>query len=199
MQWNIATLLLLTAVVGVWTSYVHMTSEQERMDAELDSLLQLARELVIDDPSQYAIVERHEEWNAEDVWEVHLPEGNGYVLKLATRGIAMKVRVRGIPRDDFPETFQAAELTPGKHVISLEKTFDGEGLSARVIVDGTRAVEAHESDDWKPQGGYSSDGNHIRSTQSSPDQPLELIRIRFHNQSPGVSKFNGVLLWIERK
>src|SRR5688572_12549348 len=79
LQWNIATLLLLMTAVGVWTSYFRMKSETERMGAELGSLRHLARELVINDPSQYAIVERHEEWHGDDAWDVHLPEGGRYL------------------------------------------------------------------------------------------------------------------------
>jgi hypothetical protein len=206
-QWNIATLLLLMAAVSVWTSYFRMKSETKRMDAELDSLLQLARELVIADPSQYAVVERHEQWNAEDIWDVHLPEGSRYLLKLATREIGLRVWVRGVPRHDYPATDHSVEVAAGKHVISLEKTLSGPDLSARVLVDGKPALEVAESDDWNTSSSYSSSGSHARSRQSPPEQPLELMRLRFRQRRPKGAgtpvndphKANGVLLWIERQ
>ena len=195
LQWNIATLLLLMAVVGVWTGYFRMKSETARMDAELDSLRQLARELVVNDPNQYAIVERHEEWYGDHVWDVHIPDGSLYLLKLATREIDPK---------NFPETEHFVELAAGQHVISLEKTLSGKDMSARAIVDGELAVGVSESGDWSPEDGFSWGGSFHRSTQAPCDKPLELIRIRFHK--PGVrgtgmpdEPYNGVLLWIERK
>lgn len=192
-------------IVGVWTSFIRLKSETIRLDAELNSLLELARELVIDDPDQYAVVERHEEWNADDVWEVYLPEGDRYVIKLATRGIRMRFVWDGSETDYYPDTEHFAEIAPGRHVISLEKYFDGERLSGSVIVDGLLAVEALESNDWKPQAGYSTGGYFERSRQASTDEPLELMRIRFNEPSAvrntgGVQgPYNGALLWIERK
>ncbi len=197
LQWNIATLLLLMTAVGVWTSYFRLKSETERMDGELDSLRQLARELLVSDPSQFAIVKRHEEWYGDDVWDVHCPEGSRYLLKLATREIG---------RDNMPDTKYFMELSPGHHVISLEKTLSGEDMSARAVVDGELAIEVSESSDWYPDGGRSSwGGGYNRSTQVPADKPLELTRMRFHKpQGNGTSStpdepYNGIFLWIERK
>jgi hypothetical protein len=205
LQWNIATLLLLMTAVGIWTSYLRVRSDTDRMDAELDSLRQLTRELVVNDPAQYSIVERHEEWHGDHVWDLHLPEGSRYVLKLATREIAEKLMVRGKPRDDFPDTGHVLELAAGKHVISLEKTLSAENASARAVVDGELALKVSESSDWCPGSSFGFGGSYNRSTQAPLDQPLELIRIRFYKQLGGGSSkapdepYNGVLLWIERK
>lgn len=195
LQWNIATLLLLMAAVAVWTTYFRMKSETERMLAERESLRRLARELVVDDPAQYAIVERHEQWHGEDVWDVHLPEAHRYVLKLATRDIG--------PRN-FPETEYVTTLPAGRHVISLEKSLTKERASAKVIVDDASVIEVPAVDDWFPGGGYGWGGTHTRATQSPTDKPLELIRIRFHKtRDDGSSRssdepYNGLFLWIER-
>lgn len=203
LQWNIATLLLLMAAVAVWTSYFRMVSETKRMTAELESLNRLARELMIDDPTQFAIVERHEQWHDDHSWDVHLPEGSRYRLKLATREIGMKFAVDGVVTDNLPETDHSVELTAGRHVISLEKRYSGEEPFARVLVDGKLAVEAYESAGWEPQGGSTWGGSFKQSTQQPIDQPLELIRIRFQIRHPngttGLPKEpnNGIAVWIE--
>ncbi|MDA1050719.1 MAG: hypothetical protein O3C40_09605 [Planctomycetota bacterium] len=196
LQWNIATLLLLMAVVGVWTAYFRMKSEAVRMDAELDSLRELARELLVNDPSQYAIVERHEEWYGDHVWDVHLPEGDLYVLKLATGEIDPKI---------FPETEHMVDLAAGQHIISLEKTLRGDHLSARAISDGRLAMHVSESGDWIPSGVGAWGRYYNRSTQAPCDKPLEVIRLYFRKHVPpgtGMEPdepYNGVFLWIERK
>ncbi|MBC8356205.1 MAG: hypothetical protein H8E66_29865 [Planctomycetes bacterium] len=205
LQWNIATLLLLMAAVGVWTSYFRMVSEAKRMTAELESLIRLARELMIDDSTQYAIVERHEQWHDDHSWEVHLPEGSRYRLKLATRQIGMKFAVRRVVTDNLPETDHSVELTSGRHVISLEKRYSIEEPYARVLVDGKPGVESRESTEWKPQGGSTWGGSFKQSTQQPTDQPLELIRIRFQVRRPNgttglpTEPHNGIVVWIERK
>jgi hypothetical protein len=180
-----------------------MRSETDRMDAELDSLRQLASqferqlepELVINDPSQYAIVR----WphGGEVIWDVHLPEGNRYVVKLATRGIS---------ENNFPETEHFVELAAGRHAISLEKNLGGEEPSAIAIVDRNITIQARESSDWY-EGYGGSNVNYYRSTQAPCDKPLELTRDRFYKlQRPAKGAYvppeatdKGVLLSIERK
>ena len=206
LQWNIATLLLLTAVVAVWTSYFRMKTDTKRMAAELESLARMARELIINDPAQYAVVERHEQWHGEDTWEVYLPEGDRYQVHLATREIdGRNFTVRGVKQENFPATSHIAELAAGKHVISLEKDFSKDDPSVRVLVDSQPLLEAFEMNDWKTTGGHSWAGSFNESKQLPTNKPLELIRIRFHKKLPDGSSrapdepYNGVLLWIERQ
>lgn len=193
-QWSITTLLLLMAAVGVWTSYFRMTSDTERMQADMESLMRLARELIVADPTKYSIVEHHEDWYEDDVWDVHLPEGSRYVVKFATREIA---------EEGLPEADHVVELDPGRHTIDFKKSFND--LSAQVIIDGKVAIDVTETDDWKPGGGYSWGGGFQRSTQASTDKPLEIVRMRFHKRGANGSSsnvdgpYNGALLWIERK
>src|SRR5262245_58455792 len=104
-QWSLTTLLLLMAAIAAWMAWFGAGQKSARLLAEIATMEQLPRRFKVDDPSQFAVVEKTEMWYDDDRWEVYLPEGNAYVIKLVTRGIH---------GNDFPEASWQQAIPPGR-------------------------------------------------------------------------------------
>lgn len=195
-RWSLATLLLLTAAVAAWTAVWRVHHENRRLRATLDSLLKMARELNVVDPNQFAVVEEIEGWHGEDIWQIHLPAGRRYRVKLATRGVE---------RGGFPAVAKAeAELDAGRHRLELRREAQADMTQRLIVLVNDRVLlEASETADWTMRSGASSFGVHSQSSQHPTDQPLVLQRVQFHTPKPGGGSTspdgpaNGSLLWLE--
>ena len=86
LQWDMQAMLLLTAVVAVWVPCFHLQERIARTEEKIDSMRNLARELIVDDPGKIAVVKQLETGWEENRWEIHLPDGE-YAIRLATREI----------------------------------------------------------------------------------------------------------------
>jgi hypothetical protein len=187
-QWSLTTLLLLTAAIAAWTAWLQVRRESASLRREIALMEELARRLLVDDPSQFAVVEKSEMWYDQDRWEVFLPEGSAYVVNLATRDIGAT---------GFAEAAWQKPIAPGRHHITWFADQSGDSATPKIVVDvdGERLIEALENTDWAAQSGnWWGSGSYDRVTQLPVGQPLQLQRRRF--STPGQAA--GVLLWIER-
>ena len=198
-QWNLWTIILLTAAVGGWTAYFEISGRTEKTRAEIETLETLARRLTVGNPDQFAVVEPHPVWHDDNRFQVYLPAGRTYRLKVATRQI-----------DDngLAEPRWQAAIEPGEHEIAIvqKKLPDDEGWQVTVTVDGQTVIEGTEPVEWNDGSGWSGGGGHSRVTQLPLDKPLILQRRRFSvaqpgggSRSPNRGPVNGMLLWIEKQ
>ena len=192
-QWSLQTLLLLTAVVAVWVAYFHLRQQIGRLEQEVDSMQQMARELIIEDREQIAVVMLPQMWMDQSRWDIYLPEGK-YVIRLATRQIDQKGLAPPVEQTPIPA---------GQHRIELMRSDEGAGRQLTVTVDDRPVIEAEEDSGWDP-GGASSGGSQIGNCeQRSAQQPLVLFRRRFYRPSKGGQNVppkgpsEGWMLWIE--
>jgi hypothetical protein len=194
LQWSLQTLLLLTAVVAVWTGYLHYRREIPQLEQEIEAMRWMTRELIVEDPHQAAVVKLDELWMDDHRWDVYLPEGT-YVIRLATRKIGKQ----------YPSPVTAeAPIAAGRHRIELQRDKGEEGWKITVLVDDEPSIETAETPDWDPGHGSEGSGGFSISTQLPPDKPIDLHRLRFKQATkPGQYKApqeptEGLLLWIER-
>ncbi len=198
-QWSLTTLLLLTAAIAAWTAWFQVRRESDKLRREIGSMEELSRRFKVDDPMQFAVVEKTEMWYDDDRWDVYLPEGSGYVLKLVTRDIYEK---------GYPEAGWEQPITPGRHEIMwiIEKASGSAPPRVVVSVDGRPVIEVTEDTQWVNQSSsWSGSGSYDRVKQFPVTQPLELQRRRFAKPQPGGSwSINseepalGALMWIEK-
>lgn len=193
-QVGLRSLFLLVAAIGVWTSYFINLREINSLNARITTVRPLARDLVIDDPSQVAVVKLQEMWYDENRWDVYLPEGQ-YQVCIATREITEDGIARASNRKPIPS---------GRHRIAFEQQDGTTGRRLVVNLDDAKLLSVEESSDWDPGRGSVGGGQFSVSEQSPANQPVVLFRRRFMLlQSGSVSStptgpVNGILLWIER-
>jgi hypothetical protein len=194
-QWSLTTLLLLTAAVAAWTAYYRANHEAAELRSEIESMQSLTRTLVVDDLAQYAVVRKLENWNDENRWEVYLPPGHTYHVKLATEQIDEKT---------FPEADEQLVLTPGRHRLELvSEGLKNENRHIMILLDDKLVVKLTKAADWHTGGGWNQTGGFGQSEQRSVSERLVFMRRRFTRARPDGSwrtstdPSPGILLWIE--
>ena len=193
-RFGLLTLILLVAATASWTAYVRQRENIRRLEVSLGSLREVARELVVEDHSQYAAV-RMLELSMEDFrWKVHLPAGHRYTLQMA---------LHEIDSENFPPIDASARIAPGVYAVELRYDQPTKGQwKVVVLVDGKPVIEADPGAAWSPAGS-SSGGTHFDKNAQQPlDKPLVLFRRRFHGPamnsiSSATGPSDGVLLYIE--
>jgi hypothetical protein len=197
LQFSLQTIMLFTAVVAVFVAYFRTRDETAQLRRQLPGLREAARELIVHDPEQYAVVQHQPRWYDEFRWRIYLPEGRRYELFLATEKIENSNK--GLP----PATGKF-ELTPGEHELEIQQIREADdSWQVRILVDGETALTQKHPESWHPGVGSSGGSEFSSSQQQAVEQPLILFQRRFHeptkgggSQTPQVPS-NGVMLWIE--
>ncbi|WP_406697783.1 hypothetical protein V5E97_02850 [Singulisphaera sp. Ch08] len=193
-QVGLRTLFLLTAVIAVWMTVLINREQNKSIEARIQTLRPLARELVIDDPNKIAVVKREERWYDENRWDIHLPAGQ-YWLCVATRGI---------DQNGFAPVVKSERIEAGRHGLELEQKRVGTGWQVNITQDGTKRLSLEEPQEWDPATGSSGGGQYSLSTQLPADKPFVLFRRRFTRPNAQgqvttpIGPCDGILLWIER-
>ena len=204
LQWSLQTLLLLTAAVAVWVAYVRLRQQIPRLEQEIDSLGQMARELIVEDEEQIAVVMLPPMWYGESRWEIYLPEGE-YVMRLGTRQIDDQLTslVLGPDKERFPPAVGETPIGAGHHRIELMRSEEWRGREITVLLDDRPVIEAEEEPDWNT-GGTSTGASEIGDCVQRPaHEPLVLYRRRFYLRQKGgqyvapKGPAKGLMLWIE--
>jgi hypothetical protein len=200
-KWQIGlqSMFLLVTAVAVWTVYFSNRSAIRHLEERIESMRPLARELVVKDGEQFAIVKLEQHWYDENLWSVYIPTGE-FRLCLATRDV-----------DDtgFPPAFSSAPLAPGRHVLELDELSQdsasgNQNWRVAVQCDGHEILSAKEPKEWYPAVGSSGGGQFDTMDQQPADKPLVLFRRRFTQPGPGgrsttpSGPADGIMLWIEQ-
>jgi hypothetical protein len=191
-QIGLGTVFLLIAALAVWMTDLANRRQIDHLNAKIETMLPMARELVITDPSQIAVVKRQELWFNENQWSIHLPPGQ-YRLSLALEDIDGK---------NLPPHVKTAPIPPGRHLLALEQSFDNGKRQASILLDDTEILRS-EVPDTTDHSGSQGGGNFTRSEQRPPDKPVILFERRYMRKDktgssttpPGPT--DGLMLWIE--
>lgn len=195
-QVGLRTLCLLVVAIAVWTAVFVNRQQNASLEARIAAMRPLARELVVDDPKQAAIVKLEELWMGDHQWELYLPEGR-YRLCLATNEIDQK---------GLAPVVKSGLLRGGRHRIALEQVNlpqPKQGKAgARVTVrwDQAGQLGTEEPPGWDTGSSQTTEGGYTLSTQLPADRPLILHRCQFLEQPPKkqtTGPKSGILLWIE--
>ena len=199
-QVNLLTILLLVLVCAVWIAYRGARVESQAMETQLASLRLIARELVIENPAEFAVVSRLPKFYNEKIWDVYVPKAHGKVARLAVAmDLIAAVHSKKIG-DEKP--LKWIKLKPGKHSIQLIYDVD-DTAHLTVLVDEEVAIEIVRPQDWVKSGSSSSKGGIALSKSFPVDNGLLLHRRRFDIRRPrGTPSAHkelgpGIMLWIE--
>jgi hypothetical protein len=189
-QLGLRTVFLLMAAIAAWLTYFVNRRHNAALAARINAIVPLAHELIVTDPKKITVVKLDEEWIDENRWDICLPDGN-FRLCLATSGIddnGLAPVVKNVP------------ITPGTHRLFLAESRDKNPRQVRVLCDDKEAIAWAAPHDPKASRGATSVAGFAQSKQFSPDDPIVLLRRRFHKaDGRGVSgASDGVLLWVER-
>lgn len=204
-QISIGYLMLLMAWVATAIAVWQKASSNQWYRDRLVGLREVARELVVDDPTQIHAVIDNPDWLREEKWKIYLPPGQQYRLNLLTRGLPYdeKVAVASYPQ-------KSIVLSPGEHTVECHGTILDKGSDEHrieVFVDDELVMAIDEGADWFGSGAsYCSGGPqspHLFQSKPFPVDGKVVLYFRRHlelgttPQQIAYILYNGVLLWIE--
>jgi hypothetical protein len=191
---SVWTLILLIVTSASWMAVAVNRRDIAAFEARIKQTAPLARELVVDDARQVAVVKTDELWYDDNEWDLYLPAG-AYRLCLATRGV---------DSNGFPGEPKRVPLAAGRHRIRLDQRSDQPAYVIAALCDGAEVLRLQEPNEWDAGSGSEGGGRFSTSTQSDPRQPVVLMRRRFFGprdangrSSAPAGPTNGILLWIE--
>gem|GEM_PF-3950015 len=196
-QFNLLSILLLLTACAVWSAYRSVYLETREIQKQLPGLRFIARELVIENPNDFAAVQQLPTRFGEMVWHVYVPEVRDRTAQIA-------VAMDKIPKDrrvSEMAPLKTAPLEPGKHEIQLLYEVD-EAANLTVFVDDKPALEIERAKDWiKSLGNSSSSDVGVISKPYGLDHPFALLRRHFSlpKKDRRPSDGPGILLWIHMK
>jgi hypothetical protein len=200
-QIGLRRLLILMLCAATWLAYATSQLRLTRMVSKQAMLRELSRDLVIDNPSQFAIVALDSELDASEAWECYVPD-NGYELCLATRDIDLA---------GYPAEHQSVPIPAGRYLIAVkEQTKPAKAPDAKEAIlitvqrDRQLILEKSEAADWLTTSSSNATGQGSLSQQYDGKTPIDLLRKRIQvrtsptTAAPPTGPSNGVLLWIQR-
>ena len=192
-QLSLFTLLLSIALIAVWLAWWQAGQSIANLERQMPGLQSVARELRIDDPTQFAAVEKMPYWHDENICEIYVPADQSYRLCLA---------MDAIDKDGLSDPLGAVSLPSGEHRIEIRYDSGGSKSTVRILVDKETVLEESRSKDWEAHRGSSGGIPFSQSKQYPTDEPLVLFRRRFYIRLPS-NKFAiptpspGILVWVE--
>jgi hypothetical protein len=193
-QVGLRTVFLLMAAIAVWLSYFVNLRYNAELEARIGAMVPLAHEVIVTDPSKIAVVRQDDEWINETRWEIHVPDG-AFRLCLATRGI---------DENGLATIVKSSPISSGTHQLVLTEQRDRSPWRETVLCDGREVIAWATPYEPKSTRGSTSVAGFAQSKELSADEPVILLRRRFHQvdasgrTSTSPSPSDGVLLWIER-
>lgn len=197
-QLRLGTLILLIAALAVWLSWYADHRRNEALEQRLRVMRPIARELIVQDPTQAAIVKREETWHDENLWDVYLPAGS-YEVCLATREIGD----RGLPAVAHRRRIRV-EPPARPRVFELRMTWEDQRTRRRIEIleNGATLLSVVEPREWNSDSTSTQHG-FSKSSTCDPARPMELFRRRFLRddgtgqlRAPTVPS-EGLLFWFE--
>ncbi len=195
-------LLIFTALVAVGIALGLAYRKNRSLTQQRNDLLSLSSRLKINNENELASAAMPRVANDFNSWQVHVPEGQDYELRLGMGAVSEK---------GIPSIVGSVPLEAGQHRVTLH-TGDSTSEKFRyvVYVDGLPVIEKTMGSDWIP-GGWSSVSaiSWPRGTQLSTG-PLQLAAQSyepkfdfetgnyFNGQSDRYVTQSGYRLWIDQ-
>jgi len=194
LQIGLRHLLVITLCSAVWIAVWINRRRANQLDAKLNDLRIVARELVIKDPTKLAVVYLDPNWFNNHRWQIYLPKTNARLC----------FGMRGIDSFGFPTMFQSIPLKEGRFELQLENLETDDGFRIHVTRDQELLFDVKETE-WRGKSGAMTTWLINPTQQNDLLFPFVLLRERFTAQIVGSSGSttlpneanNGILLWIQ--
>ena len=194
LQFSLTTILLLVAAVSVWLVNHDLKQQISTIRAQLPGLESVARQLIVDDPTQVAVVCRMPERLGECIYDVHIPQYKSFELFLA---------LEQVDKQGIAEPVNSVPVSAGKHSIEIRYDAKPDQSIVFLLIDGEIVIEERKAKDWEPRHGSTGAGSVSNSEQFDDRSPIVLFRQRFMvSQAPNSSTTppgpcRGILVWLE--
>lgn len=202
---SILNLLLLLAVVGVWTAVWMQRTRTAKLEPQLPELRKLSRELIVSDPALVHTVRPHQQWFGEESWLIYIPDnGETFQLNLLATPLVLGQPISGQQAKEA----QRYKLAAGEHRVELKEKMVGTELRYLVYVDDQLALEEVVASNWRDpnnRGSFnSSSSTGVRDSQFHLGDKrgfIEVVLKRCRYYYAGGARTNqpthGILLWFD--
>lgn len=207
-QFSLSTVLILMAVIASWLGYWTTLQRTEEVESELRGLQNVARELKIDDPNQYAIVQRLLRKNKSRSWDLFIPNNGSFELCLKLGGDLVTEQASPNNRNDWKPN-RTISIQPGRHKIELFRDQTPEALLVKIWVDDNVVIDMKRKHSGLPTGSMIFSSSTQQSTtgsndsvQQKTDQQFKIFNEVYHlSTTPGAIQQptpESVLVWIRQ-
>ena len=196
-RWQVGTrtLFLLLAAIAVWLAFFINRRENVRLEARIAAMTPFSEELVVIDPTSFAMVRQRQQWSDEVCWDIYLPN-RSHRLCLATREI-----------DDqgLAPVMKSRMINAGRHRLVLRQRLEQGSWRVTVTEDGTERIKVEEPKDWMEGHDWGERSRNWPNSSRPADEPLVLLRRRFYRRThPTENQYGtpkipseGIMLWVE--
>lgn len=202
LRFSLLNLLTLTLLIALGTAVGLAYRTNQSMIQQRDDLLSLSSRVQIDSADELALAEMPRVADDFYSWNVHVPDGQAYELRLGTGAVS---------KNDVPPVVSSVPISAGRHRVTLY-TGDSPNEEFRyvVYVDGQQAIDEKMGSGWMPDGWSSSSGLSWPEQLDLSPAPLQLIarsykpkldfgkRNYFNGQSDEYVTRQGYRLWIDQ-
>jgi len=194
LRMSLFALMLVVTLVAVGFGYFVNQREIEFIQSKLPALREVARELVVEDPSRAHAVKQYPEWFGQKLWKIYLPSNSDFQLCVATAEI---------DSTGFPPTERSIPIDSGIHNVSFCFSDKEVGEDFIVAIDDTLAQKVPipwdskriDSFPWLDGLDFTFDVNQEKRV----GQKLELLRFRCNQERKAATKPGaGFLVWIQQ-
>lgn len=209
LQLTLGNLLLLIAAVAAVFANIRASQRLRSARATVNNLRPIARELLVEDETEIAVVTRMPTRYGELIFDVFIPESpetsGSHELALACDEIEGRREDSSYPRPD-----QTVPIGPGRHSIEIrheKQNADRKsdpGHRVQILLDDAVVIRQSRPAQWQSGSGWSSSGPLKKTETYDPGRPVELHRRRFYRPTPTGSSTppadeaaHGILLWIQ--
>lgn len=185
-KFSLRHLLTLTALAALFIAVAIAYRKNEALNRSRSALLSLSSRLNVTDENELTHVALPKVANDFQSWEVHVPRGPAYELRLG---------IGEVSEFGIPSPVDLVELPAGRHRVTLHVVVSPDSGNRFVVyVDGKQAIEKIPARDWMPGGWSSSSGlSWPRGPTANEQSPLQLAAQRY-TRRPDFGKnnyFNG--------
>jgi hypothetical protein len=201
-KFSLRQLLTFTALIALGIAVGSAYQKNQWLTQQRDLLLSLSSRLQVSNADGLASEEQPELVDDFQSWQVHVPEGREYELRLG---------IGDLTADGIPPIVGSVHLPSGQHRVTLHT---GESVSENfrytVYVDGVSVIEKSMGSDWMPNGWFSSSFLDWPARLQFQPNALQLAgKIyepnfvfgpgqTFSGQSDSYSTHSGYRLWIDQ-
>lgn len=165
-RFSLLNLLALTALVAVGTAVVSAYLHHREIKQQRDDLLSLSSQLQVEAADELASAEMPRVAADFRSWNVHVPLGQSYELRLGTGEFS---------ENGIPPIVDGVSLSAGRHRVTLcSEDSSNEEYRYVVYVDGELAIDKTMGRDWVPGGWSSATGINWPSSKLPKPEPLHL-------------------------
>jgi len=194
-KFSLMALLLLATLAAVLVANWRIAESNAELLSQLPALRNYARELVVEDPNDFAVVAPHKVWMEDYRWHLYVPD-----LPIGTPMVMLQLE--DVTMQGVGDPVAKAPLPPGEHELELRYDKQDGLWSIRVFLDGDTIIEESMPEVWN-DGRGSRGANAVSRLVNDPELPIKLFQRNFNifkedRTTRDMDELKeGILLWVD--